>query len=118
MMISIFSDLIAGAQAQKEIIEMYLIYRVQNILTLHKTENDKGGIDLLATEILVLGQESGKIRTDLPIAILEDQFEFVFVEMVKQLTREPETFNPQSVIERCVDLFLNGIQQGQEKSRM
>ncbi len=107
-MIFIINDLIPVTTAQKEIVEKFLIYRVQNILSLHKAENEKTGIQLLVEEILFLGQKAGEIRADLPSGILEDQFEFVFIEVVKQLARQPDTLKPDPMIERCVDLYLNG----------
>ncbi len=108
-LILILSQLIEGVQAQREIFEKFLVYRVQNIISLHKVESEKSGIELLATEIIVLGQKSAEIRNDIPVEILLDLFEFIFVEVAKQLFLEPEKFKAREVIERCVDLFMNGV---------
>ena len=107
-MVYLIGDLLPGTPLQKEILEKYLIYRVQNILSLYNAENERSGVEQRAAEVIRAGQESGEIRTDLPPGILEDQFEFVFIEVTKQLTRQPETFDPGVTIERCVDLYLNG----------
>ncbi len=107
-MIYILNEMLPATQEQKEIVEKFLVYRVQNILSLHKVESEKSGVELLAEEIITLGQKSGEIRTDLPPGILKDQFEFVFIEIFKQITWEPKTVNTSAMIERCVDLFING----------
>jgi AcrR family transcriptional regulator len=105
----ILEELIQGIQSQPEIFERFFAYRVQNIVSLRKAPEERSGIELLATEIIRQGQHSGEIRTDLPISLMEDQVEFVFVEVAKRYYLEPDTFEPASVIAGCVDLFLNGI---------
>lgn len=104
----IFGDLLAGVQSQPKIFDKFLIYRTQNILSLHKAETEKGGMDRLAAEVLLLGKQDGEIRSDLPYPMLEDLFEFVFIELVKQFTLAPEKFDAQQAIEWSVGLFLNG----------
>ncbi|MCP4352995.1 MAG: TetR/AcrR family transcriptional regulator [Desulfobacterales bacterium] len=107
-MIIIFSELLKGVQSQKEIFEKYLVYRMQSMVSFHQDEKVKSGFYLLATEIIRLGQKNAEIRDDLSPDILEDLFEFAFIEAVKQFYMEPEKFNDQEVIEQCVDLFING----------
>ncbi len=109
-MVAILKDLMSGVQAQGEIFEKYLTYQVQNILSLQKPASERSGIERLSSEIIRLGQQSGEIRADLPVSILEDQFEFVFVEVAKQFYTAPDTFQAQETIEVCVDLFMQGAQ--------
>jgi len=108
-MILIISELIEGVQGQKEIFEKYLVYQLQKIVSLHKDERIKSGIRLLATEIIELGQKSGEVRNDIPLDILIDLFEFVFIEVAKLFYTEPEKFKPRESIEQCVNLFMNGV---------
>jgi AcrR family transcriptional regulator len=105
----ILEELIQGIQSQPEIFERFFAYRVQNIVSLRKAPEERSGIELLAAEIIRLGQQSGEVRTDLPAGLMEDQVEFVFVEVAKRYYLEPETFEPAGVIAGCVDLFMNGI---------
>lgn len=116
-MISILNELVEGVQAQKEIFEKYLIYRVQNIISFHKVESEKSGIELPITEMIVLGQKSAEIRNDLPLEIMLDLFEFVFIEIAKQFFMEPEKFNAREAIEIGVDLFLNGVKPEPKKNK-
>jgi AcrR family transcriptional regulator len=108
----ILEELVRGIQAQKEIFERFFAYRVQNIVSLRKTPEERSGFELLATEIILLGQKSGELRSDLPISLMEDQVEFVFVEVAKQFYLQPDTFNAADVIAACVDLFMNGVTKG------
>lgn len=100
--------LITGVKTQPEIFERFFTYQLQSILSLQKPESGRSGIEQLESEIIRLGQESGELRRDLPSGILEDQVDFVFIEVAKQFFLAPETFNANQVIDQCVDLFING----------
>jgi len=108
-MVDSLSELMAAVQAQKDFFEKYLVYQVQNIITLRRDATPPSGFSLLAAEIIRLGQEKGEIRRDMPLHILVALVEFVFIEVTQQFYSEPESFNPGEVIEQCVDLFLNGV---------
>ncbi len=110
-MILILSTLMEGVQEQKEIFEKYLVYQIQNMISVHRNAGVKSGIKLLANEIIILGQKDGEIRSDLPFDILIALFEFVFVEVAQEFYMKPETFNARETIESCVDLFMNGAKQ-------
>lgn len=108
-MILSFSELIQGVQAQKEIFEKYLVYQMKNTILLRKKESEKSGIELLATEIIQLGQTNDEIRRDLPLEVMVDLFVFAFIEVAKQFYIEPEKFNAREAIEICVDLFISAV---------
>lgn len=112
----ILEELVRGIQAQKEIFERFFAYRIQNIVSLRKASEERSGFELLATEIILLGQKSGELRSDLPISLMEDQVEFVFVEVAKQFYQQPEAFNAGEVIAVCVDLFMNGVTKKELKN--
>jgi AcrR family transcriptional regulator len=107
-MVLILTTLIEGVQAQKEIFEKYLVYQIQNMLSIHRDAGFKSGMKLLAQEIIVLGQKDGEIRSDLPLDILVALFEFVFIEVAQEFYMKPDSFNARETIESCVDLFING----------
>ena len=108
-MVLVLTELIKGVQAQKEIFERYLTYRTKNVVSLRKEESAKSGIERLSFEIIKLGQRNGEIREDLPMVLLQDLFEFVFVEVAKPFFLEPETYDARETIERCVSVFMNGV---------
>jgi AcrR family transcriptional regulator len=106
----ILTELMKRVQSQSEIFEIYLTYRIRSVISLRLPDNTSGrsGIDRLAVEIIELGQQSGDIRTDLPMRMLTDLFEFVFVEVAKPFYASPTTFNAEEAITQGVDLFLSG----------
>lgn len=108
-MILSFGELIQGVQVQKEIFEKYLVYQMKNTISLQKEERAKSGIELLADEIIKLGQASAEIRQDLPMDVIVDLFVFAFIEVAKKFYMEAERFNAQEAIEQCVDIFINGV---------
>jgi AcrR family transcriptional regulator len=108
----ILSELIAGVRAQKDIFEKYLVYQIQNMISLHRDAGVKSGIKLLAREIIVLGQENEEIRQDIPLDILLALFEFAFIEVAQEFYMKPESFDAQVAIEYMVDLFMNGARGG------
>lgn len=107
-MIHVLSLLVAGVQAQKEIFEVFWVYRMKQVISFAPVEGEQSGLYQLVHEIIDLGQQGGDLRTDLPDDLLEDLFEFTFIEAVKPLYLEPDSFNASESIERCTDLFLNG----------
>lgn len=107
----ILRTLMEGVQAQKDIFEKYLVYQIQNMISVDRDAGMKSGIRLLAREIIVLGQKDGEIRSDLPFEILVALFEFVFVEVAQEFYMKPENFKARETIESCVDLFMNGAKQ-------
>lgn len=114
-MISTFGKLMEGVQAQKDIFEKYIYYRMRMMLSFQQEESEKSGFYLLAAEMIELGQKNGEIRIDLPFYTLLDQFEFAFMGVVKQFYLEPEKFSVSEAIERCVDLCLYGVRQGRDQ---
>jgi AcrR family transcriptional regulator len=104
----ILSSLMEGVQAQREIFEKYFVYRIQKMISLHPDESMASGLYSLESEIIRLGQESAELRQDLPVEILEDLFEFVFIKVAQQLYLDPDKFNLQEVIDRYLDLFMDG----------
>lgn len=108
-MVFVFKELFAGVQRQQELFEKFLVYRMQQMASLRWRE-EQSDLSSLSGQIIQLGQQAGEIRKDIPIFILTELFEFVFVEIVKQFYLNPDTFDTDIVIERCVDLFMNGAQ--------
>lgn len=109
----ILSALMERVQAQRDIFEKYLAYRIQHVVSLRPDpgESAKNDFDLLAVGIIELGQENAEIRDDLPLDMMVDLFEFVFVEVAKQFYLRPEKFNARESIEQGVDLFMNGVKK-------
>jgi AcrR family transcriptional regulator len=110
-MILLLGELMEGVQAYPEIFERYHVYRVKNMLSLQQDGSVESGLSQPESEIIRLGQESGEIRTDIPLEILIDLFDFTFIEVAMQFYQAPNRFEGRQAIERSVDLFLNGARQ-------
>jgi len=103
-----FTDLLKGIQPQREIFEKYVAYRMQHWISFQQDEHEKSGFQWMAAEIVRLGQVGGELRSDLPPGVLEDLCEYSFMLAVKEFYLNPESFDAPQVIERCVDIFMNG----------
>jgi AcrR family transcriptional regulator len=104
----VLSELMEGVQAQREIFEKFLVYEMQQIISLHPDQGIKSGIRLLAVEIITLGQKNGEIRNDVSLSLLMGFFDFIFIGLAQQFYIAPEKFNARECIAQCIDLFMNG----------
>lgn len=104
----VFTELLKGIQSQKEIFERYVAYRMQHWISFHQPADELSGFQLIAAEIVRLGQAGGELRSDLPPGVLEDLCEYVFMLTVKEFYLTPESFDASQAIERSVNVFLNG----------
>ena len=106
----ILTELMKRVQAQPDVFEIYLAYRVRQVVSLRPdlSEGGKRAFGSLAGEIIRLGQEEGTLRADLPPEMLVELFEFVFVEVAKQFYLQPESFEAGTVVEQVVSLYLEG----------
>lgn len=105
----IFTELVAGVQAQKELFETYMMYRVRSMLSFRPDESMSSGLRQLGEQIIALGQQSGEIRSDWAGMLIQDLFEFCIVEVIKQFYLSPQTFVSQQAVGEAVDLFLNAV---------
>lgn len=114
----LFTELIEGIGANREIFEKYIIYRMRNMVSFYQEQSQKSGLNLLVLEIIELGQKENEIRTDIPIHVLEDLLEFAFVEVAKQFIIESKQGNNVSdihvTINQCIDIFIHGAGKRKE----
>lgn len=107
----VFSLLIEGVLRQKQIFEVFMVYRMKKVLSFRPVEEgEQTGLSLLIHEIIKLGQQNKELRADLPETLLEGLFEFALIEAIKPLYLQPENFDQDLSIKQSVDVFLNGAQ--------
>ncbi|HZW04452.1 MAG TPA: TetR/AcrR family transcriptional regulator [Anaerolineaceae bacterium] len=104
----IFSLLVSGVQAQKQIFEAFMVYRMKQVLSFRPVEGEQTSLAALIHEIISRGQQEGDLRTDLPAGLLAELFEFALIEAIKPFYLDPEHYDPHLSIEQAVDLFLHG----------
>ncbi|MDR3574146.1 MAG: TetR/AcrR family transcriptional regulator [Anaerolineaceae bacterium] len=102
-------ELISWVKDQPVLFEKYFTYQIQHIISLRPNESTASGFRLIGTEIILLGEASGEIRTDLPFDSLISLFEFVFIKVVQKYYQDPQSFNDDEVIRQYVDLFMNAV---------
>lgn len=107
-MVTVFEVYMTGVQAQKDLFEKYIVYQIQRLVSFDQKREERSGLALIGGEIIRLGQSSGELRSDLPTTVLEDMFEVIFIEIVKQFYQDPVGFQSTIIIEEMVDLFLYG----------
>lgn len=108
-MVYIISNLMDGVKSHKEMFEKYLVYQMKEMVSFEKSEDEGSGIASPIASIIELGQREGEIRCDIPLKMLTEFFLFIFIEAVKQYYMNPEEFNQNEIIERYVDIFINGV---------
>lgn len=81
---------------------------MQQLVSFNQNNAERSGLAIMGHEIIKLGQKSGELRSDLPAHVLEDMFEVIFIEVVKQFYKDPAAFQSREVIGQMVDLFLHG----------
>jgi AcrR family transcriptional regulator len=106
---SIMSILVKGVQRQKKIFEIFMVYRMKQVISFKPVEEgEQTGLSRLIHEIISLGIQEHELRPDLSFELMEDLAEFVIIEAIKPLYLNSDNFDIQQSIERCVDLFIDG----------
>jgi AcrR family transcriptional regulator len=106
---AVFRVLIEGVQAQKDIFEAFMVYRMKQVTSFKPVaEAEQSGLTFLIHEIIELGQASHELRTDLPEDHLAGLFEYALIAAIRPLYLDPAGFDADKSITRCVDLFLKG----------
>lgn len=108
-LVSIFTFLIEGVKRQKKIFEAFMVYRMKQVISLRAIEpEEQTGLSLLIREIIELGQCNHELRSDLPVELLEDLFEFALIQVIKPFYLQPERYDQERSIMQSVDIFMNG----------
>jgi AcrR family transcriptional regulator len=100
--------LITGVKRNSEIFEKYLIYHTKKMVTVNKVEQGSG-FNLIGESIIKKGQENGELRDDIPLWVLKEFFEFIFIEIAKQQRNKEEL--DMAMINQHIDLFLSGTKK-------
>jgi AcrR family transcriptional regulator len=105
----LFTLLVEGVQRQKQIFEVFMVYRMKQVISLRPLEEkERSGLSQLVHEIITLGQQDHELRSDLEEDLLAGLFEYALIAAIKPLYLQPETYDQEKSIQQCVDLFLNG----------
>lgn len=104
----LFDQLLNGVKRRKDLFEKYLIYQMKQLVSFQKDKVNESGIGSPIGAIIEYGQASEELRSDLSVGILTEFIQFVFIELVKLYYSDPEGFNQEASINKCINLFISG----------
>ena len=105
----IFNELMQGVMRQKDLFEVFIVYRIKNIMSFNKPEGKESGIGLLAEEVVRLGKKDGDISGDIADGFVKDLFEFTFIEIAKAFYNSGRKFSLAKTVKEYADVFARGI---------
>jgi AcrR family transcriptional regulator len=92
----------------RELYEIYISYRMAHIANPHINETLRSGVAENAAAIIQAGQDSGEIRTDIPLKVMVGNMELLSVMQAIAWLRYPEQFSLDDSSKMFAELFLNG----------
>ncbi len=98
----------AWVENNPEIAGICINYRLRNMLVSSETENNETGTQSILTHIITLSQQSGEIRTDIPVKLMVEHMDLLRSTMTFQWLKDPAGFDLHEEIVSRVDLFLYG----------
>ncbi|HOV78857.1 MAG TPA: TetR/AcrR family transcriptional regulator [Bacillota bacterium] len=91
----------------RDVLKVYIVYMLQRSLETVKNRGMRSGFNNILEPIVRMGQEAGEIRPDISAEELSNHLEWISASVMILWLAYPE--KPLSdIIEREVDLFLNG----------
>lgn len=106
----IFTELMRGVMRQKDLFEVFIVYRIKNIMSFNKPEGKESGIGFLASEVVRLGKIGGDIDSGIPDGFVKDLFEFTFIEIAKEFYNSGRKFRPAATVKQYAGVFARGIE--------
>jgi AcrR family transcriptional regulator len=107
----VFMEKIAEwTELNKEIVGIYVSYRMQNLFR-PQDEREGSGFESLLAKIIGHGQASGELRKNISQEKLVKYFEVLHAMTLRNWLVEPEEFPLQQNLIEAVDLFLTGAKE-------
>ena len=103
-----FRGIMKYIMQSRELYEIYISYRMAHIANPDINEKLRSGSAESAAAIIRAGQESGEIRTDIPLKVMVGNLELLSVMQAMIWLRYPEQFNLDESSKMFAELFLNG----------
>ncbi len=105
---ALYRSFMSRIMQSRELYEIYISYRMQHITKPQINETLRSGVAENAAAVLQAGQQSGEIRTDLPLKLLVGNLEMLSVIQSMAWLRHPESFSVEASSKMFTELFLNG----------
>jgi len=107
-LVALLNFFMSRIMESRELYEIYIRYRSQNLYDLKKNETLRSGAETYVMEIILAGQKNNEIKTDLPAQLLSGNFELISTMQALIWLRQPEEFSLEESSQMMVNLFLNG----------
>ena len=105
-LIYIFTELTIRVEKNQDLFEKYTIFRIQEMVTFNQEK--KSGFSKISNYLIDEGIKNGEISNTIPKNFLLDFFDFIFIEIIKQVSFEKE-IDKNKLIENYVTIFIKGI---------
>ena len=105
-LIYIFTELTIRVEKNQELFEKYIIFRMQEMVTFNQEK--KSGFSKISNYLIDDGINNGEISNTIPKNFLLDFFDFIFFEIIKQVSFE-KGIDKNKLIENYVTIFIKGI---------
>ena len=103
--IYIFTELTNKVEKNKDLFEYYTIYRMKEMVSFQ--EEKKSGFSKLSNYLIKEGIKDGEISPNISISFLRDFFDFIFIEIIKQMSLQKGN-NKEILIDKYVSIFFDG----------
>lgn len=105
-LIYIFTELTIRVEKNQDLFEKYTIFKMQEMVTFNQEK--KSGFSKISNYLIDEGINNGEISNTIPKNFLIDFFDFIFIEIIKQISFEKE-IDKNKLIENYVTIFIKGI---------
>ncbi len=105
-LLAVFEKAAEQAQADREIYQVYVAYRIQH--SFNPKKELRSGLEAFLVKILENAQAAGQIRQDLPAKYLAQQLELSYGMTLVAWLADFANVSFTENISRCLDLFLQG----------
>ena len=105
-LIYIFTELTIRVEKNQDLFEKYTIFRMQEMVTFNQEK--KSGFSKISNYLIDEGINNGEISNTIPKNFLLDFFDFIFIEIIKQVSFE-KGIDKNKLIENYVTIFIKGI---------
>ncbi len=103
--IYIFTELTNKVEKNKDLFEYYTIYRMKEMVSFQ--EEKKSGFSKISNYLIKEGIKDGEISPNISISFLRDFFDFIFIEIIKQISLKKGK-DKEILIDKYVSIFFDG----------
>ncbi len=113
-LIIMFTKIAEWQIPHRDLLEHYLGYRFTNMLSSFRNPEQRSGFDRNLAMIIEHGQQTGDVRSDLPLALMVGYLQSGYLTVILQWLAHDNVDLTERFIQ-MIDMFLSGVTTGQKK---